>query len=849
MRSVCAGWVISLAAGLSLVAARAQEATPSPPLQPFRREVDQPPVRRALPVDGRRAEPPLARAVPKDPAPPPPPAPAPEAPAEPAAAAAAAANDGSTEIRLAPGAPDVSPEDAQYNLATQYYVRKAYPQAAPEYERYLGQFPNGTRRQPALWWLGECYRLMGRSAAARSSYQNLIVAYTEGEFVGPAHYRLAAMDFAEKDYRTAVTHFQRSASLAKADDVRLSSRYFEALCLENLNRRDETREVYEDILNVTGPNPYRDEAHLALARLATDQKRPNEAFKQYEALSREASKPALQAESALKAGLLARELEQNDTADSLLTRAAELPAATASIRTDALLARLHLYYETNKYPLALSLYNASASALPAAAQAEAALIAASSQRQLGKHAEAQLLYQRIVTEFPAAPQAPEARYQRIISLYASNAPEFVREADGYLLTNPDAAKGDQVRLMKADMLFKKSDYGNAAAAYAALEGAANLPGKYKAEAAYRLGYCYAQSRQPEKTVAAFTKFLRGYPEHPFAAKALVQRAVACQQLKNYAGALADYNTVIEDHRGAKEREAALQQKALILGQQEDGRGMADAFRTLLKDYPKTDAAGQAHFYIGRAAFDAKDYAAALPAFESARRADPKEYGNRASLLIILCDFQLKDKGKLAIETDAYTKSGAQPALPAEVLFWLGSQEYEDKDFAAAERHLAIAADSKTNKTPETWLRLARARLNLQRWDGAIESSRKYLEGAGSEPAPRAVGLLVQAEAQLGAAKYDDAQKSVEETMRLQPEGALNGKARLLAGRVQFARGEYEAAAKSFMSVAVLYDDPDLTPEALRQAAASFEKAGKPAEAIKASEELKSRFPRFSSASQ
>lgn len=831
---------ILLAAGLSFASpVRAQDASPTPALQPFRPE-GEPPVRRALPV-GKRPDPPLARAVPKDPAP---------AADAPAASPAPANPDGGSEIRIAPGAAgaaDVSPDDAQYNLATQYYIRKSYAQAAPEYERYLGQYPSGTKRQAALWWLGECYRLLNRSAAARSSYQNLIVAYAEGEFVGPSYYRLATMDFAEKDYRTAVTRYQRSATLAKADDVRLSSRYYEALCLEALNRRDETREVYEDILNISANNPYRDEAHLALARLAVEQKHPNEAFKQYEALSREAAKPALQAESALKAGLLARELEQNDTADALLARAAEMPAAAASIRTDALLARLHLFYDTNKYQLALSLYNASASALPAAAQAEATLIAASSQRQLGRHPEAQLLYARIVSDFPDSPQAPEARYQRIISLYASNAPEFVREADDYLLTNPAPVKGDQVRLMKADMLFKKSDYAGAAPAYAVLDGAVNLPAKYKAEAAYRLGYCYAQSRQPEKTIAAFTKFLRGYPDHPFAAKALVQRAVAFQQLKNYPGALADYNAVIEEHRAAKEREIALQQKALILGQQEDSRGMADTFRILLKDYPKTDAAGQANFYIGRAAFDAKDYAAALPAFESARRSDPKEYGARASLLIVLCNYQLKDKARLAAEADEYVKSGAQPAIPSDVLSWLGAQEFEAKDFAAAERHLAVAAESKTNKTPETWLMLARAQLNLQKWDGAIESSRKYLEGAGGEPAPRAVGLLVQAEAQLGAAKYDDAQKSADETMRLQPEGALNGKARLLAGRVQFARGEYEAAAKSFMSVAVLYDDPDITPEALRQAAASFEKAGKPAEAVKASGELKSRFPRFSSA--
>ena len=68
---------------------------------------------------------------------------------------------------------------------------------------------------------------------------------------------------------------------------------------------------------------YRDDARQALARLAVAQKHPNEAFKQYEALSREAAKPAVQAESALKAGLIAKDLGQIDTATN---RARELGA-------------------------------------------------------------------------------------------------------------------------------------------------------------------------------------------------------------------------------------------------------------------------------------------------------------------------------------------------------------------------------------------------------------------------------------------------------------------------------------------------------------------------------------------
>ena len=109
-----------------------------------------------------------------------------------------------------------------------------------------------------------------------------------------------------------------------------------------------------------------------------------------------------------------------------------------------------------------------------------------------------------------------------------------------------------------------------------------------------------------------------------------------------------------------------------------------------------------------------------------------------------------------------------------------------------------------------------------------------------------MGLLTQGDAQLGLKQYDGAQKSADETLLLQPEGGLNAKARLLGGRILYAKGDYEGASRAFMSVSVLYDDAEITPQALRLAADALEKAGKPTEAARETDELKSRFPEYAS---
>ena len=62
------------------------------------------------------------------------------------------------------------------------------------------------------------------------------------------------------------------------------------------------------------------------------------------------------------------------------------------------------------------------------------------------------------------------------------------------------------------------------------------------------------------------------------------------------------------------------------------------------------------------------------------------------------------------------------------------------------------------------------------------------------------------------------------------------------GEAAEAAGETEKAARHFMSVAVLFDDPEWTPHALFRAGRLFAQAGKKAEQAGAWKELKERYP-------
>src|SRR5205823_3742442 len=245
--------------------------------------------------------------------------------------------------------------------------------------------------------------------------------------------------------------------------------------------------------------------------------------------------------------------------------------------------------------------------------------------------------------------------------------------------------------------------------------------------------------------------------------ALAQRALAYEQSKNYDAALTDLNIILAKYSKTHEREASLQLKALILGQQENTKGMAQTFRQLLKEFPKSSVAAQAQYYIGRAAFDAKDYKGALPPLETARQLNKEQYYNLASLRIILCQFYLKDRAKVTKEVDDFMAASPDTNVPAEVLEWLGLEYYNEKNYQAAKKYLTALGqiDNPANVKPDFWFYLGDAASKQKDFAQAETAFAKYLETA-TDPAGKAKVLLALGAAKIGAHKPDDAQKIAEQ---------------------------------------------------------------------------------------
>ena len=772
------------------------------------------------PVEVRRAEPAVPRAEAVAP------------PAAPATADAVAAG----EIRALPSAAMGDPVAAALEQANAFYRQKMHQMAVDKYREFLQLRPQGDDRQPALFRLGESLRALARESEAAAAYAELTREFNSGDFIGPAAYRLGEMQFAAQDNDAAAESFRLAAHHVRDPKLRLAAKFFEGRALDAADRRVEALSVYREVAAQQGENPYRERAIYDLAEADARSGLNEGAFRQFRQLAASATNAPVRVAAAVKGGLLAIDMRDFPAARPLLEQAVAEPQPGAW-KAPAESGLLRLDYEEGKYR---EVADRSVKLLPTLspeAQPDVLLLAANARRQLGEQDRALDLYDRLVTGFPNSAAAREAGFHRLVSLVAQRDGRAGAQIDLFLVNNPDPAQRARAKLLKAELLFEQRDYVNAEPLYAE---ASTAPGaeKYKPDALYKLAYCRLHQQKYDLAVSALTSFIMQYPRHPMVASAYAQRAMAQLENGQREDALADFGVVVDKFPDAREREDAMLQSALLLGSLERPAEMTAAFQRFLAEYPDTKSAAQAHFWIGYTAFEAKKYPDAITALEKAREMDSAKYGERATLRLLLAHYYSENRDAAAREASTL---GADKA-PAEVRTWLGLTALENGQHAEAVEFLAAVAGA-DDATDDLRLSLAQAQIGAGQNGGARTTLEKLLPRL-HEPKAKARAHLLMSEALIGLNDNEAAKVQAEEALKLQPEGRLNAEARLANGRALLAQDRYDDAARAFMAIALLYDEKDLTPEALVLAEKAYRQANNASDADRAREELQRRYPDF-----
>lgn len=734
---------------------------------------------------------------------------------------------------------------AQLSAADGFYDRKATGDAVTAYEKFLVMAPKSAQgRERALYRLGESQRMMGTTIAAAESYGRVVSEYPQGQFMPAASFRLGELREAAGDPLAAEELFGAAAKGSTDAQVRAAAAYHQALCLSKAGKKAEGEALFLGLAgeeSVSGKsNPYLVPSLLQLASGAAASGNREKALGYYTRVIsiKDAGSSGTEAiaEASLKAAVLQSELGNASEARRLFESVAS-SKGNDRWREIAVLGALRIAAQSGDDDGVLRL-SEPALAGEGGNKAEILLLKGDALRKKSRYPAALETYDTVLREYPSSTAAAKAPFQRLLVLHATGSPGLSDEVDHYLLTASDPADRARASLMKADALMKKGEYPSAALLYRSIR-TEDLPPNLKPDILYKEAWSLLQGGDKEAAEATLTRFVESYPDEERAPAALAQRGMIRQDRKDFPGGLADFTMLSERYPKAPERELALQQKALLLGQLQRNDEMVTAFTQLIHDYPKSTAVPQAHYWSGWAALEKKDYSTALNELTLARDGDPKQFGERAGLRILLCDYYL-DRPEEASREATALKPGL---IPPEIGSWLGEKSLDAGKMSRAERFLSpLVKDGMPGAADgDMQAMLATALTSQGKYKEAQQPAAACLKLA-RDPSSRANALLKGAEIQNAMKNFQGASSMTEEAMLLQPEGPVNAEARLLLGDIQTAKKDHLAAAKTYMTVALLNGDEKIVHKALLRAADAYKQADNKDEADRTLAELQKRFP-------
>ena len=744
-------------------------------------------------------------------------------------------------IRTVPRRTLTSPIMAVFEQANGFYAEKMFDLAIPKYLEFLQLRAAGAERQAALFRLGESYRSLNQRLRALGAYRYLLSQFNTGDFVGPAAYRLGEIEYSQQDFDEAAGSFRTAAYHVRDRKLRLASKFFEARSLDAAGRPLEALPVYREVAAEKEDNPYRERAMFDLAEADAAAGLTDSAFRRFQNLAETAGNPQVKIGAAVKGGLLAIDARNFEAARSLLESAAA-NQELAAWRNVALAGLVRLDYDAEEYAAAASRAKEILPQLSGEQRPPVILLAANAHRQLDQQVEALALYDLLALEFPESQAAEDAGFHRLVSLVAEQDERSLGQINEFLASSANLNQRNKASLLKAEWFFSRDRFAEAAELYDQTAMASGTE-KYRPDTLYKLAWSRLEEKKYEEAIEALTSFVRQYPRHPQVASAYALRAMAQLQTGQQEGALRDFEAIIGRYSGLAEREDAMVQRALLLGKMQRPAEMAAAFERLLAEYSDTAAAAQANFWIGYAAFDDGKYDKAIKSLESARRLGAENYGERATLRILLSYYYGENRAAVAREAAAL----GSEKVPIEVRTWLGISALEDGDHTMAVQFLAplVSDDDASDQLRSS---LAQAHLGGGDYEAARDTLQKLLPRL-HEPKAKARAHLLLAEALLNLQLGDEAKREAEEALRLQPEGRLNAEARLANGRALVAQNLDDAAARAFMALALLYQEEDLTPEALVLAEEAYLRADNPLDATLAREDRQRRYPDYKPAGQ
>ena len=736
----------------------------------------------------------------------------------------------------------LEPND-RMQFADGLYVRGFYELAVKEYLAVVGDEPANAPLDTAVFRAGECYRQLGRREMAERFYKRILTDFPQSPHRFLAEFRRAELFVGAGQYADAAQLLRTLLESKPPDEVAASARYYLGYSLYKTDLAAEAEQNLKAVIEQFPESPFFSFACLALAELYQKQQRPpadiRALFKQ--AADKPAS-PRTGAEALFQWGDFAYRagaFEESARAyaqllerypDDRRVAEARVPFAWAALQADQFATVLALADERL--------------AAGDSSQEDWLYLRANCLRQLQRPDEALAAYGRLLEQYPRGARSGAAAYEKALIAFRRGDYAAVMEQAASLQNVPGVE--EDAGWLVAESLAALGKGPEAVTAFAGL--AARFPSSDRApRALFRQAELQQAAGAFEEAAAVCRKLVEVYPKDALAPEALFLSAFCQARLGRHKEALRDSLALLKNYPDDPRADLALYQAAMAEIQLEKPQDALKTLQRLLKEHPGSErnldarvAVGILHEEAGRL-----DEAEAVLREALAQKPKASEVPGIQYRLAGVLQKQGKEQEAAAL-IQQLLDSPVLKEMPPALLEWLADLQLRQgapaKALGAA-KALVACADTPAWKQIG-WYWIGRS----QEADGKIKPAREAYEKVLAENARTAEAAETAqrlGDLALAAGDVDRAVSAYTEAAERAGEPELmpvRARAYFGLGQASAAREQWEEAARYFMSVAVLFDDPELAPRSLHEAAAAFDRLGRSDDRRKTLEELRARYP-------
>ncbi len=736
----------------------------------------------------------------------------------------------------------------QLQFADGLFSRGMFEAAIREYLVYLGLEPDSPQADAVYYRIGESYRGLGNRIAAEKAYERVRSNYPNSPYRARATFRSAELLAARNNPEAAIAVLKQMPALPASDELGAAAEYLLANCQEKAGRTQEAAQTYKQLIQGHERSPLASHAALALGNLlARDPATADEAEAWYALAAENPASDRVGAEALFQSAesfFRGKKYEESIRAYQALAQRYPNDERVAPSRLPLAWALHHAGRHADALRLCEAALDASAKPLPADQQGEWLYIQGNCLRQLLRSEEAVAAYDRLMQMQPPHALAEHAAYEKALVLFKAARYTEALEAARPLEKSPVHRHDVYWLLAESYAALKKEDE---AIQYYQLLAEQFPDSDLAANALYRLGRLLQSRGEWPAASEIFLRIPERRPRDELAPQALFASAHSLSKAQRDAEAIRDWDRLIREYPNSSWTEEALYHKALSEGHLRRDQQALATWRDLLGRFPSGRYTAEAYFWSGVLLEEAGRLEEAEKALRQALAAQPKpELVPRVEFRLGLVLQRLGRADESAAVLQKLVTSPLRDRFPPELLEWLAEYHIERGEHGAAEAAARLLVE---RATEDAWRQIGGALLGRAlRAQGRTADALAALEKAVAVSArthAAAGAYLEMGELALEGGEHAKAVQCFNEAAtRASADSLLGVRARAYAGlgRALKAQGDLDGAARHFLSVGILFDDPALVPECLHEAAAALKRLGRAQESEGVLKELQERYP-------